>query len=73
MTMLFGVVFFSHQIGSFLGAWLGALAFDHLGSYDVIWFASIGLGILSGVCHLFIDERPVGRLRTNTPATTPAE
>ena len=73
MTMLFGVVFFSHQIGSFLGAWLGALAFDHLGSYDLIWLASIGLGILSGVCHLFIDERPVDRLQVNTPAATPAE
>ena len=71
--MLFGVVFFSHQIGSFLGAWLGALAFDHLGSYDLIWLASIGLGILSGVCHLFIDERPVDRLQVNTPAATPAE
>ena len=73
MTMLFGVVFFSHQIGSFLGAWLGALAFDQLGSYDTIWMASIGLGVLSGICHLFIDESPAARLRTNASAATPAE
>lgn len=72
MTMLFGVVFLSHQIGSFLGVYLGAVAADRFGNYDLVWFAAIGLGILAAVCHIFIDERPVERAPT-TPAPAPAE
>lgn len=74
MTMLFGVAFFSHQIGSFLGVYLAAEAVDRLGSYDMVWYASIALGVLSAACHLFIDERPVARLRAPEPAeAVPAE
>ena len=62
MATLFGVVFFSHQLGSFLGVWLGGRIFDATGSYDPIWWASIGLGIGAMLVHLPIDERPLGRL-----------
>ncbi len=70
MTMLFGIAFFSHQIGSFLGVYLGAEAVDRLGSYDLVWYAAIALGILAAVCHIVIDEKPVARLRA---APAPAE
>lgn len=74
MTMLFGFVFLGHQIGSFLGVYLGAIAADYLGSYDFVWFAAIALGILAAVCHIFIDERPVERAPAETaPAPAPAE
>lgn len=62
MATLFGVVFFSHQIGSFIGVWLGGYLYDSYGSYDPIWWAGIALGILAGILHLPIDERPVARL-----------
>ncbi|MCP5365236.1 MAG: MFS transporter [Hyphomicrobiales bacterium] len=57
LGMLFGLVFFSHQVGSFLGVWLGGLVFDVTGSYDVIWLASIGLGVIAAALHLPISER----------------
>jgi predicted MFS family arabinose efflux permease len=59
--MLAGVTFFSHQIGSFLGAWLGGLLYDRTGSYDVVWWISIGLGVAAGLLNLPIDERAVRR------------
>ncbi len=62
MATLFGIVFFSHQIGSFLGAWLGGYLFDATGSYDVVWWISVALGIASAIIHLPIDEKPVPRL-----------
>jgi MFS family permease len=62
MATLFGIVFFSHQVGSFLGAWLGGYFYDLTGSYDVVWWASVALGIFSGLVHWPIDERPVARL-----------
>ena len=62
MATLFGIVFFSHQLGSFLGVWLGGRVFDATSSYDPIWWASIGLGIAAMLVHLPIDERPLGRL-----------
>lgn len=61
MGMLAGVVFFSHQIGSFGGAYLGGMLFDATGSYDIVWWMSIALGILAGLVHWPIDERPVVR------------
>jgi len=67
LTMLFGFAFFSHQIGGFLGVWLGGVLFERTGSYDVIWWVSIILGIASAVINLPIVERPVAR-----PATAPA-
>ena len=62
MAMLYGIVFFSHQIGSFLGAWLGGVAYDVLGSYDAMWWISVALGLASAAIHLPIAERPVARL-----------
>jgi MFS family permease len=62
LTMLFGFAFFSHQVGGFLGVWLGGIAFERTGSYDVIWWLSILFGVLSAVINLPIVEKPVQRL-----------
>jgi predicted MFS family arabinose efflux permease len=59
MSTLFGIVFFGHQVGSFLGVWLGGAVFDRTGSYDSIWIASILLGFLAAALHLPIVERPL--------------
>jgi predicted MFS family arabinose efflux permease len=61
MAMLTGVTFLSHQIGSFLGAWLGGFLFDRLGSYDLVWYLSIALGVVAGLINLPIDEREIER------------
>jgi predicted MFS family arabinose efflux permease len=61
LAMLAGFTFFSHQIGSFLGAWLGGLLYDRTGSYDVVWWISIALGIIAGLLNLPIDEREIKR------------
>ena len=61
MAMLSGFTFFSHQIGSFLGAWLGGLLFDRTGSYNIVWYLSIALGIVAGLLNLPIDEREIAR------------
>ena len=58
---LFGIVFFSHQVGSFLGAYLGGYFFDAYGSYDYAWYLSILLSIFAGFVHLSIDEKPILR------------
>jgi predicted MFS family arabinose efflux permease len=63
MATLFGIVFFSHQIGSFLGVWLGGYLYDAYGSYDLIWWLSIALGLIAALLHWPIDERAVLRLR----------
>ena len=63
MTMLYGVVFLSHQIGAFLGAWLGGVIYRTYGNYDLIWQVSIALSIMSGLVNLPIRERPVTRLQ----------
>ncbi|MGI9616035.1 MAG: MFS transporter [Acidimicrobiales bacterium] len=55
---LFGIVFFSHQLGAFTGVWLGGELFDSTGSYRVVWFIALALGVAASVIHLFIDERP---------------
>ncbi len=62
MSMLFGIVFFSHQVGSFLGVWLAGRLYDVTGSYDAMWWISIALGIASGLVHWPIQEKPVARL-----------
>ncbi|WP_299480210.1 MFS transporter [uncultured Roseibium sp.] len=68
MATLFGFVFLSHQIGAFLGVWLGGRLFDQTGSYDAIWWCGIVLGILAAIIHWPIEEKPVPRL-----AQQPAE
>ena len=62
LGMLFGLVFFSHQIGAFLGAWLGGLNFDVSGDYNAVWFTSILLGLLAAALHWPIRDEPVERL-----------
>jgi MFS family permease len=66
MATLFGIVFFSHQVGSFLGVWLGGYLYDTRGSYDLVWWLSIALGLIAALLHWPIDERAVPRLRTQT-------
>jgi MFS family permease len=61
LTMLFGFAFFSHQVGGFLGAWLGGVVFERTGSYDVVWWLSILFGLLSAVINLPLVEKPVVR------------
>ena len=62
LTTLFGIVFFSHQMGSFLGAYLGGYFYDQFGSYDYAWYLSILLSVFAGLVHLPIDERPIVRV-----------
>ena len=64
---LFGFVFLSHQMGSFLGVWLGGYVFDQLGSYDAVWWLSVALGLAAAWLHLPIDDRAV------SPAPAEAE
>ncbi len=61
LSMLGGFVFFSHQIGSFLGVWLGGLLYDLSGSYDVVWLLAIGLGVLAAAVNWPINEQPIRR------------
>ena len=62
VSMLFGIVFLSHQIGSFAGVWLGGYLFDATGSYNLVWIGSIALGVIAAILNLPIDERPVERM-----------
>ena len=61
LSMLGGFVFFSHQIGSFLGVWLGGYLYDATGSYDIVWYIAIALGVLAGLVNLPIKEAPIQR------------
>ncbi|MBB4313080.1 MFS transporter [Roseospira marina] len=61
MNTLFGIVFLSHQLGSFSGVWLGGYLYDTFGTYDPVWWAGVALGLMAMVLHLPIDERPLAR------------
>jgi MFS family permease len=61
LAMLFGFAFFSHQVGGFLGVWLGGVFFESTGSYNIVWMLSIFFGIASAVINLPIVEKPVAR------------
>jgi MFS family permease len=61
LAMLFGFAFLSHQIGGFLGVWLGGVVFDTYGSYNPVWWLSVAFGVASAVINLPIVEEPVGR------------
>ncbi|OYD52249.1 MFS transporter [Acidovorax kalamii] len=61
LSMLGGFVFFSHQIGSFLGVWLGGYLYDATGNYDIVWYIAIGLGVFAGLVNLPVKESPIQR------------
>ena len=61
LSMLGGFVFFSHQIGSFLGVWLGGVLYDRTGSYDIVWYLAIALGVVAALLNLPIKEAPIQR------------
>jgi MFS family permease len=67
LAMLFGIAFFSHQVGGFLGVWLGGLVYERTGSYDAVWWLGVLFGLLSAIINLPIVEKPVAR-----PALAPA-
>ncbi|HSR72345.1 MAG TPA: MFS transporter [Kiloniellales bacterium] len=62
LATLYGVVFLSHQVGSFLGAWLGGLVYDLRGAYDLMWWLTIASGFVATALHLMIREAPAPRL-----------
>ena len=64
LSMLGGFIFMSHQIGSFMGVWLGGYLYDRTGSYDVVWYIAIALGIFAGLINLPVKEAPI--VRTNS-------
>ncbi len=67
MSMLGGFVFFSHQIGSFLGVWLGGKLYDSSGSYDIVWWLAVALGVMAALVNLPVREQAISR-----PALAPA-
>ncbi|MDX2483832.1 MAG: MFS transporter [Pseudodonghicola sp.] len=60
MGTLYGIVFFSHQLGSFLGVWLGGRMYDAFGNYTFVWWIGVGVGAFSALVHLPVRERPLG-------------
>jgi MFS family permease len=69
LSMLGGIVFLFHQLGAFLGGWLGGLVHDHTGSYDLVWQLAIALSLLAGVLNWPVREEPVARLQAQGAAT----
>jgi len=67
LSMLSGFIFFSHQIGSFMGVWLGGYMYDRTGSYDIVWYIAIGLGIFAGLVNLPVREAPIVRTAAKLP------
>jgi MFS family permease len=68
MGTLYGIVFFSHQLGSFLGVWLGGKFYDLYGSYTVVWWVGVGVGAFSALVHLPIIEKPLAARRAAAQA-----
>lgn len=61
LSMLFGIVYLGHQVGAFLGGWLGGLVFDATGSYLPVWVVAIGLSVMAAACNAFADDREIRR------------
>jgi predicted MFS family arabinose efflux permease len=61
LSMLGGFVFFSHQVGSFMGVWLGGYLYDRTGSYDIVWYIAIALGVAAALVNLPVREAPITR------------
>ncbi len=66
MATLFGIVFLSHQIGSFIGVWLGGYLYDQTGSYNGMWWAGVFFGVVAALVHMPINEKPLARLGAGT-------
>ena len=62
LSMLSGFIFLSHQIGSFMGVWLGGYLYDKTGSYDIVWYLAIALGVFAALVNLPVKESPIQRL-----------
>jgi predicted MFS family arabinose efflux permease len=69
-SMLGGFVFFSHQIGSFMGVWLGGYLYDRTGSYDIVWYIAIALGVAAALINLPVRETPILRGTARVDAST---
>ncbi|HSM29623.1 MAG TPA: MFS transporter, partial [Woeseiaceae bacterium] len=69
MATLFGIVFLGHQLGSFLGVWLGGYLYDRTGSYDLVWWTGVGLSVAAALIHVPINERPLRRAFATTDQT----
>ncbi len=74
LSMLGGFVFFSHQIGSFMGAWLGGVLYDKTGSYNIVWYICIALGVFGALINWPVKEAPIARPQLPKPLNglTPA-
>ena len=59
MGTLYGIVFFSHQLGGFLGIWLGGALYDQTGDYTLVWWIGVAVGLFSAIVHLPIREKPL--------------
>ena len=66
MAMLYGIVFLGHQVGSFIGVWLGGWLYDRSGSYDMVWWLGVALGLMAAFVHWLMSEQPVERLAAQT-------
>jgi predicted MFS family arabinose efflux permease len=66
LSMLSGFIFFSHQIGSFMGVWLGGYLYDKTGSYDIVWYLAIALGVFAALVNLPVREGPIVRQAPQT-------
>jgi MFS family permease len=68
LGLLGGIVFLSHQVGSFLGVWMGGYLYDRMGSYNAVWWFGVALGIFAAIVHWPIQEKPVDRSLATQPA-----
>ena len=66
LSMLSGFVFMSHQLGSYLGVWLGGWVYDRMGSYDLVWWLCMGLSAMAALINLPVREQPIQRWAVNT-------
>ena len=69
MALLYGIVFLGHQIGSFIGVWIGGWMYDRSGSYEAVWWLGAALGVMAAIVHWPIKETPIKRLLATSGST----